>query len=225
MSFSWDRNTAGLKKNAQKKSLETFAKAEEGIRQLLRSGKPINFESVANAAGVSRAWLYKQPKLKERINHLRQQASSDKQVPKRQRASDESKNAMIAALKQQIKELRVDNQAMKQQLEIAYGLAHESNATYLAKEVERLSEELEKAKVMFDQLISKNQEEVEEGERLREKNQELSAQVLAIESLETKNRNLERQNKHLMKRLTQAQAEERAKTQAAFEKARLETGE
>jgi hypothetical protein len=47
-----DRNTDGLKAAAQKKRAEAIARTESAISQLIKDKKPINFEAVANAAGV-----------------------------------------------------------------------------------------------------------------------------------------------------------------------------
>ena len=42
-----------------------LAAAHEAIERLSREGRSVNFEAVANAAGVSRAWLYREPEIRE----------------------------------------------------------------------------------------------------------------------------------------------------------------
>lgn len=122
-SLKWDRNTNGIKAAAERKRQEAFAKAEEGIKTLIREKKPINFETVAEAAGVTRAWLYKQSELRARIEHLRSQQSHKSDLPIQLRASDASQKALIMELRQQNKALRAENQALKRELETAYGQA------------------------------------------------------------------------------------------------------
>ena len=45
--------------------------ARNAIEQLDRAGTPITFTAVADAAGVSRSWLYNQPDLRDTITGLR----------------------------------------------------------------------------------------------------------------------------------------------------------
>lgn len=120
--LGWERNTEGIKAAAQKKREAAFAKTEEAIKTLIREKKPVNFESVAEAAGVTRAWLYKQPEIRSRIEFLRQQQSPKKALPPALKASDASKDAVIKTLKQRIKKLEDENKELRRQVEVAYGL-------------------------------------------------------------------------------------------------------
>lgn len=58
------RNTAGLKENAEMKRQATLTKAETAIQRLIGENQPITFDGVAQAAGISRAWLYKEPEMR-----------------------------------------------------------------------------------------------------------------------------------------------------------------
>lgn len=122
------RNIEGLKNAARRKAEMTRQQVEETLRQMTQGKKqqPINFKTVAEAAGVSTAWLYAQQDIRERITHLRRQQVPHAQVeiPKSERASDESKDRLIAVLRQQVKELRAQNADLRKQLETAYGLVH-----------------------------------------------------------------------------------------------------
>lgn len=119
----WERNTSGIKAAAQKKREAAFAKAEEAIRKLIKEKKPINFESVAEVAGVTRAWLYKQPELRSRIEMLREQQGTKQQLPPQLKASDASKATLLTEIRNQNKALRAENQKLKRELEEAYGQA------------------------------------------------------------------------------------------------------
>lgn len=213
------RNVSGIKESAQKKRLATFARAEEGIKKLLREGRHISFASVAQTAGVSTAWLYQQPELVERINHLRGQKSQQRQQPSSQRASDASKDAMIAALRQQVKELRTENQALNEQIEVAYGIAYGQQGTSLADDNKRLSEEVDRLKAMLDQSVKAHQDEVEKTKKLRATNTELKGQLTGMESLEAETDELKQQNQHLFNKVTQLQSAERDAAKRGFAKA------
>lgn len=126
MTRSWKRNVDGLRAHAQQKTVETARRAEAAIAQLLKEHRPINFKTVAEAAGISTAWLYGHDALKERIMHLRGQQTPTVQVkmPPREQASSASKDAIIAALRQRIQKLEKENRDLKQQVEVANGLLY-----------------------------------------------------------------------------------------------------
>ena len=67
-----NKNTEGLKAFAEKKNQETIERVNKAIDKLKRSKiKSINFKTVAEEAGVSKATLYNNDILKERILSLR----------------------------------------------------------------------------------------------------------------------------------------------------------
>jgi uncharacterized small protein (DUF1192 family) len=116
-----ERNIDGIRQSAQKKSQEAFEKVEKGIQQLVKDKQTINFNTVARAAGVSKAWLYKQREVKSRIEHLRDQCAQKGKIPKTVSASDKSKDSMLEKLKGRIKDLEADNRDLRRQNEVAYG--------------------------------------------------------------------------------------------------------
>lgn len=117
------RNIEGLLRSAKEKANASEKRAEEAIRTLLKTGHPINFSTVAKAAQVSVAWLYRNESMKQRIDHLRKQYRSQSkiQIPSSERLTEASKDSVIATLKLRIKELADENQAMRRQLEVVYG--------------------------------------------------------------------------------------------------------
>ncbi len=70
---TWKRNTAGMAAHAQSRKEQKRKGVQDAITALLREQKPINFHTVARAAAVSKAYLYSQLDLRERIEALRQQ--------------------------------------------------------------------------------------------------------------------------------------------------------
>lgn len=123
----WQRNTEGLRANAQKKAEHTRERAEAAIALLITEQRPINFKAVAETAGISTAWLYAHETIKERIIHLRAQHTSRFQVKVsvRERASSASQTAMIAALQKRVHEQAAEIETLKRQVEVAYGLLHQ----------------------------------------------------------------------------------------------------
>ena len=132
-----ERNVEGLRQNAQKKRQEAIKRTDVGIQQLLKEKRPINFKSVAEVAGVSTAWLYKEPEIKTRIERLREQGSlSSKKAPPKQRASDASKDAIIKTLKDRCGKLDAEVRGLREQLEVVYGRVIEVEA--LKQQIEQL---------------------------------------------------------------------------------------
>jgi predicted DNA-binding transcriptional regulator AlpA len=127
MTYSWQRNVNGLREAAQKKAETTRERAEAAIALLLREQRPINFNTVAQTAGISTAWLYEHESIKERIIHLRMQQVPKPQmkIPPREQASSASKDAMIAALRQRVGRLEKENGELKRQVEVANGLLYQ----------------------------------------------------------------------------------------------------
>ena len=132
-----ERNVEGLRQNAQKKRQEAIKRTDSGIQQLLKEKRSVNFKSVAEVAGVSTAWLYKEPEIKARIEQLREQGSpSSKKAPPKQRASDASKDAIIKTLKDRCGKLDAEVKGLREQLEVVYGRVIEVEA--LKQQIEQL---------------------------------------------------------------------------------------
>ncbi len=125
---TWQRNTTGLAAHAQSRKEHKRKGVEEAIATLLREQQPINFNTVARAATVSKAYLYSQPDLRERIEALRQQ-SVEQMV--RERATrvagktDASRDLVILAKDRRIKELESENRKLQQQLKVALAKAYD----------------------------------------------------------------------------------------------------
>ena len=126
---TWERNTAGLATYTRQRKEQKRKQVEEAIAALLREHRAVNFNSVARAAGVTKAYLYSQPELRERIEALRQQeieqavrARVDRPAPGK---TDASKDLVILAKERRIKELEAENRKLQQQLKIALGKAYD----------------------------------------------------------------------------------------------------
>jgi len=117
------RNTEAIVNIAKKKSDEVRNKVEKTIQRLILEGVIVNFNVVKNEAGVSKSWLYSNEDIRRRIEEIR-----DKQnvSPKRSKGasrerSEASKDNIITALKERIKELDSENKKLRKESEILYG--------------------------------------------------------------------------------------------------------
>ncbi len=108
----------------------TRAKAIQAMRELDRAGAPVTFAGVAQAAGISRSWLYTQPDISGQIRRLRQEtnaAGSAGGIPAAQRATDASLRARLTAALERNKQLADENARLRRQLALALG--HQRSGT------------------------------------------------------------------------------------------------
>lgn len=151
------RNVDGLKAHAQQKRQEALEKAEKGIQQLIKEGKRVNFNTVAEAGDVSKAWLYDEPQIRERIEQLRKQSTTPKRsLPPEQKMSDESKSAIIGLHKQKIKKLEEENRKLSEQLQVSYGRVLETER--IDSKRERLERENQQLRLERDALRGERDE-------------------------------------------------------------------
>ena len=101
---------------------DTRARARDTIRRLNQQGAAINYVTVAEAAGVSRSLLYRDPELRAEIERLRNPALTTKpRPPAAERMSQASRDELNAALRHEVKELRRENQALRTRLATTLG--------------------------------------------------------------------------------------------------------
>ncbi|WP_409175491.1 DUF6262 family protein [Brevibacillus fortis] len=100
----------------------TLKKVDKAIQRLLRASENINFNSVANEAGITKATLYRNQELRERIEGLRTQqfqAPTSKQL--KRELDENNKDAIIASLQRRIKKLETELKQAREQQKISYG--------------------------------------------------------------------------------------------------------
>lgn len=113
-----------LREAAARRHELTRAKAIQALRELARSGQPVTFAGVAQAARISRSWLYAQPDIAGQIRRLRSEtgtAGSAGSIPAGQRATDASLRARLTAALDRNKQLADDNARLRRQLARALG--------------------------------------------------------------------------------------------------------
>ena len=130
---SRQRRTDTLRQAARRKSEAKTKAAEAAIRTLVKRGEPITFQSVQREAGVSHAFLYGNPELRERIERLRSQARPKPAPP----ADGTSDNTIIQTLTSQISHLKKQHRNETAALRAALEQAHGENLE-LRRELTRL---------------------------------------------------------------------------------------
>ena len=113
-----ESQVSALKKQNSQRKQDTAERVNKAIDKLKRKNSPINFESVAKEAGVSRATLYNNTKLKERIMGLRamdltptSEGGAEPKKTKIQRLED-----TVADLKARVRQLETDKKNLIVQL-------------------------------------------------------------------------------------------------------------
>lgn len=106
---------------AQRKHQSALARARAALAALHAAGAPVSFQSVADRAGVSRQWLYKNPELRAEVEELRARQTGPQPVPAVQRASDASLRQRNVMLLEENKRLRRENHELRQELAALLG--------------------------------------------------------------------------------------------------------
>ena len=106
----------------RRRAEQTRTRARAALRRLDRDGAPITYVAVAEAAGVSRALLYRDPELREAINKLRDlQPTSLPRQPAAQLMSPASRDELLAGLRDEVKTLRQENHTLRLRLATVLG--------------------------------------------------------------------------------------------------------
>jgi hypothetical protein len=116
-------NSRYLIQSAQRRHEDALTRTRDALTGLDRAGEQITFRSVAAAARVSRAWLYRQPVLRAEVERLRAAATpaSGRPRPAAQRGTDESRQQRIEALLADNARLRADNTRLSEHVAALLG--------------------------------------------------------------------------------------------------------
>ena len=123
-------NTAPIIAAARQRHELTRAKAIQALRELVRTGVPVTFQTVAATALVSRSWLYSQPDIRAEIQRLRDttRSADSPPIPVAQRTSERSALARLETALKRNRELTQENQRLRRQLSQALGQRRTSAA-------------------------------------------------------------------------------------------------
>jgi len=115
--------TLVLQAAARRRHDDARRRAVEALRRLSTGAGPVSFAAVAEAAGVSRAWLYRQADLRLAIDSLRRAPTHPAQPnrPTVERATAESLRQQLDALRALAAELRAENHRLREALARSLG--------------------------------------------------------------------------------------------------------
>jgi hypothetical protein len=124
---TWVRNTSGLAGSPRQRSEAARQRVEAAIQRLLCDpAERINFNTVAAAAGVTTAYLYKEPALRERIDRLRQeQAETGRRLALLRERTEESSRVLLLAKDRRIRELEARVKQLETELATCRGELYE----------------------------------------------------------------------------------------------------
>ncbi|MFF5676369.1 DUF6262 family protein [Streptomyces hygroscopicus] len=115
-------NPDNLRPAAARKSAAAQARAEQGLREMIRRGQPITFRGLAQSADVSLDFLYRSAGIRRRVEQLRAQQRNHSPQPATL-PPDDSPSSVVRTLTAQLTELkrrhRDEVQALRQALEAA----------------------------------------------------------------------------------------------------------
>ncbi len=104
---------------AHRRHDDTRRRAIDAIRRLDATAQPITFAAVAQTAGVSRAWLYRDTDLRSEIDRLRLQRPRRPTTPSRpaiEKATINSLRQQLDAAHLLVSELRAENGQLREAL-------------------------------------------------------------------------------------------------------------
>ena len=112
---------AQLKQLHSKRKAETVEKVNIVRENLIKENKEINFNIVSKQSNVSKATLYKNEKIRKKIEELRK--NNQKIFTKDKK--DNRKDAIIASLKRKIHSLENEKKKLKDEMNMLYNKMYE----------------------------------------------------------------------------------------------------
>ena len=120
-------NSAFLAQANARRHQAALSAARQAIEQLQRQGQAVNFSTVAQSAGVSRGWLYRQDQIRDLISRQQELTPASRRVAT-QRATADSLRQRLDAARAEITRLRTENRALRDQLARHLGLQRTQHA-------------------------------------------------------------------------------------------------
>ncbi|MFF2861444.1 DUF6262 family protein [Streptomyces rubiginosohelvolus] len=121
------RQADALRKAASDKARRTRQAAEDGLRQVIKSGEPVTFAAVARAAKVSQHYLHRHRDLADRIKDLRASQSPGANL---QQPEGRDGPRLIAVYQNEATELRRQNRELEEKLATALAEIQQLRVAY-----------------------------------------------------------------------------------------------
>jgi hypothetical protein len=132
--------TDHLRQAARTRHDQTLRRARAALRTPARRGEPITVRGVADAARVSRSWIYQQPDLLADIDRLRQpRPSPHPAAPASQKATIDSLRQQLRTYREEITRLRAQITDLNNQLARHLGAARTAAITRQVTAVQDMS--------------------------------------------------------------------------------------
>ncbi len=119
--MSADPRADVLRQAAAAKRAAATARAEAGLRKLIKDDADINFRAVASTAGVSVDFLYRHAELRARIEHLRSRQQAKPPASPDTLESPGADTNVVATLTAKLRDARSEVADLKAQLAVAHG--------------------------------------------------------------------------------------------------------
>lgn len=114
-------NSRFLVQAAARRHDAMVARTHKAVEDLDRSGRQISFIAVAEAADVSRAWLYRNIDVRDTIIRVRTATQRLSGNPANQRATTESLRQLLDTAHDDLTRLRAENVSLRDQLARSLG--------------------------------------------------------------------------------------------------------
>ncbi|WP_214106266.1 DUF6262 family protein [Acrocarpospora catenulata] len=118
-------NPDNLRRAATAKKAAAIQRAEQGLRDMIRRGDPITFRGLAQAAGVSLDFLYRNTEIRRRVEQLRDQQRGTPPATRSQQVDPDQPSSVVRTLTAQLADLkrrhRDEITVLKRALEAAHG--------------------------------------------------------------------------------------------------------
>lgn len=98
-------NPDNLRRAATAKTAAAQARAEQGLQEMIRRDAPITFRGLAQIAGVSLDFLYRNTEIRRRVEQLRNQ-QRNMPPPPPDRADPDQPSSVVRTLTAQLSELK-----------------------------------------------------------------------------------------------------------------------
>lgn len=187
-----NRKIEALQEAAAQKAKESAFRVDKALERMIKQGQVISFKSVAQAANVSTAYLYKQEDLRNRIETLRDQQKQRPKLKQVPAASDNSKAVIISTLKEENKRLRNEIDELRRINESLTGKLYQFQGTNdlaerLKLENENLTHSVKELQLQLANLESRLPQKVTPITKASCKSKEIPESIQKkLESLEIK---------------------------------------
>jgi Family of unknown function (DUF6262) len=115
-------NSSFLAQANARRHQAALSAAHRAIQQLQRQGRAVNFSTVAQSAGVSRGWLYRQDQIRDLISSQQALKPPGARRVTAQRATADSLRQRLDVARAEITRLRAENRSLRDQLARHLGL-------------------------------------------------------------------------------------------------------